>query len=110
MFTLGEPLRHDLGDRAVSPVVVVQQLSIDIEFRTVISGGLEGVIFLFVHLESRLKEQGIVVQGLVDVHKVEIILHSDLVRIPEFREVRKMTLRPVQPKFVIDHGGLIPAA
>ena len=49
------------------------------------------------------------VQRLVDVDKVEIILHSGDVRLPKLREIRKLALRPIKPQFVI-HNRLLRAA
>ena len=97
----GESLRHDLGDRPVSPVIVVKQLAVNIEFRAVVGRGLKGIFLLFVNLEGRFQEKGIVVQGLVDVNEVEVVLYAYLVRLAERREVRKLSLRPVQPKLII---------
>ena len=104
MLPLGEGLGSDLGDRAVGAVVVVHELAVDVELGAVVRGGLEGVFLLCLDIQDRLHQEGEMVERLVDAHKVEIILHTHLVRLPEGGEVRQLALWPVKVQLIIDNG------
>ena len=107
MLALCKPLGGYLGDRAVCPVVVIQELAINIQLGAIVSRSLEGIVLFFPDFQGGFHQECIVVQGFVDVHQVEIVLDSYNVRISQLGEIWQLPLRPVKIQLVVHHWSLL---